>query len=501
MSSTPRSHSADRLDALLDAAADAIVLMDARGHITRFNGAAERVFGYRAEEVLGHNVRMLMPLPYQSEHDGYLERFERTGERRIIGIGREVTALRRDGSEFPIELSVGEFRTDGERGFVGILRDISERRTQETRLRRKAEQLRLLLEHAPTPVLVTDPVGRIQSTNVACVALLGYEAERLLQMRVSDLVESQDREQVLRDFEYVRGVADTRQREVKFRHQDGHSVPVLLYSGCGRDQDGRPILYVAELLDRSALQQATREADRLRDRLAHAARLGMLGEMVSGIAHEVNQPLAAISNYASACRRMLNAGQTTPGELLEVLEKIGRQAERAGQVIRGLRAMVRPRDTERSVLDLNPLIEEVASLIEFDLRDSAQQLVLELGPQLPRVLGDSVQVQQVLMNLIRNAAEAMRELGPGKLIRVRTAPGPAQTVDIIVTDQGPGLSAEVEARLFDPFLTTKSQGMGLGLSICKSIVQAHGGELSYQRAVGGGAEFRVRLPVIPEDEP
>lgn len=489
----------NRFDALLDAAVDAMILIDAGGQITRFNRAAERVFGYAADEVIGRNVRMLMPSPYGEEHDAYLAHYRRSGERRIIGIGREVIASRRDGSTFPIELSVGEFRSGEQRGFVGILRDISERHMQETRLRRKAEQLRLLLEHAPTPVIVTDPAGHIQNANAACTSLLGYTLDELHRTRLSELVDPTDRLQVLSDLEQVRGVATTRQREVSFRHRLGHEVPVLLYSGCGRDKQGRPILYVAELIDRSALQRATREADSLRDRLAHAARLGMLGEMVSGIAHEVNQPLAAISNYASACRRMLNAGQTTPGELREVLEKIGRQAERAGQVIRGLRAMVRKREAEASLLELNPLVEEVASLAETDLRGTPQRLVLELGAHLPKFLGDGVQIQQVLMNLIRNSTEAMRESGRGAEIRVATALGSDDMLEIRVADQGPGLAPEVEARLFDPFLTTKAQGMGLGLSICKSIMQAHSGELSYHPAQGGGAEFRVRIPVATEE--
>lgn len=494
--------SADRLGALLDAAVDAIVLIDRRGAITGFNRAAERLFGYAAHEVIGRNVHLLMPPPYREEHDGYMARYLATGERRIIGIGREVVARRRDGSDFPIELSVGEFSSGDATGFVGILRDVSERHRQESRLRHKAEQLRLLLENAPTPVVVTDPGGRIQNANQACMSLLGFDLDALRRMRLSELVEPDDRALVLQDFEHVRRTrGETRQREVRMTHRAGHAVPVLLYSGCGRDDRGRPLLYIAELLDRSALQQATREADRLRDRLAHAARLGMLGEMVSGIAHEVNQPLAAIRNYASACRRMLESGQTTPQELAGILDKIGRQAERAGQVIRGLRSMVRQREAERALLDLNPLIEEVAQLVETDLRGSAQRLVLELAPGLPRILGDGVQIQQVAMNLIRNAAEAMREAGRGEVVRVRTLLGADGMLWMQVRDEGPGVAAELEARLFDPFLTTKAQGMGLGLSICKSIVQAHGGDLTYRRAAQGGAEFRVSLPPATEEEP
>ncbi len=364
----------DRLDALLNAAVDAIVLIDPRGHITRFNRAAESLLGYTAAEVLGENVRLLMPAPYRDEHDGYIHRYLHTGEQRIIGIGREVTACRRDGSTLPINLSVGEFRSGEEHGFVGILRDIS------------------------------------------------------------------------------------------------------------------------------ALHAATREAEALRERLAHAGRLGLMGEMVSGIAHEVNQPLTAIHNYASACRRLLANGNAKPEALAEVLDKIARQAERAGQVIRGLRGMIRAGDATRETVSINALVEEVSRLVELDLRGMPQRLLLDLAPALSPVRVDGVQIQQVVMNLIRNGLEAMRESKTGETVTVETRSDAAQGVEVVVRDQGPGLTAEVAERLFEPFVTTKTKGMGLGLSICKSIMIAHGGELQHRRAPNGGAEFTLRLPAATDEE-
>lgn len=495
--SSPPTH-LDRLDALLDASMDAMVLIDDEGRITRFNGAAERVFGYEAHEVLNQNLRMLIPQPQQEEHDRYMSRFLRSPERRVIDVGRDVMACRRDGSTFPIELSVGEFRTGDDHGFVGILRDVSDRDLHELRLRHNAEQLRLLFEFAPTPVAVTDHSGRVQNANAAFLSLLGHSLEQICEFRLSELVEPEDRAGAVADFEQVRMGTGTRQREVRLRHRLGHIVPALLYSGCARDKDGRPLFHIAELLDRSALYQATNEAAALRDRLAHSARLGTMGEMVNGIAHEVNQPLTAIGNYASACRRMLESGQATPVELADVLEKISQQAERAGQVIRSLRAMVQRREIQRSRLDLNPLIQEVSRLAEIDLRTSTQKLVLDLAPDLPQFLGDGVQVQQVVMNLIRNAVEAMRDSARGDEVRVSTRTTGSGGLEIRVTDQGPGLAPQVEATLFDPFVTTRVQGMGLGLSICKSIVQGHAGKLTHQRPVEGGAEFVVSFPAFGE---
>ncbi len=362
-----------RFNALLDAAVDAIVLIDPRGHITRFNLAAERAFGYDAAEVTGRNVSMLMPEPYRSQHDGYIHRYETTGERRIIGIGREVEARRKDGTTFPIDLSVGEFRTElGEHGFVGIIRDLTERKAQ------------------------------------------------------------------------------------------------------------------------------TREAEGLRARLTHAARLGTLSEMVSGIAHEVNQPLTAISNYASACRRLVQGGTISGEELAGTLDKIGAQAERAGQVIRGLRALIRRREEVREPLDINRLIRDVIKLVEFDVRQAGYRLALDLAEPLPATVGDAVQIQQVVLNLIRNGLDAMLERASGDTIRIETAVTDGK-VEIGVTDSGPGLLPAAQERLFEPFFTTKPQGIGLGLSICKSIISAHGGELTGEPAPAGGSRFRVRLPKV-EDE-
>jgi two-component system sensor kinase FixL len=272
----------------------------------------------------------------------------------------------------------------------------------------------------------------------------------------------------------------------------------MVHAGLAREQGGAPLLMIVEIVDRSALYAATREAEDLRARLAHVNRLGTLGEMVSGIAHEVNQPLTAIANYASAVRRLLLSGQAEPRELATILEKISNQAERAGQVIRGLRSMTRKQDTERTRLDCNVLVLEVTRLVEFELRDSGVRLQLDLEPRLPPVLGDGVQIQQVVLNLIRNAIEAMGPQARGESVTVASIAPSEAVVEIRVTDRGPGLAPDMEDRLFEPFFTTKAQGMGLGLSICKSIVAAHGGELSYRRAEQGGAEFLIRLPTMTE---
>ncbi|MES2683557.1 MAG: PAS domain S-box protein [Pseudomonadota bacterium] len=486
----------DRLSALLDAAVDGMVLADGQGRITRFNRAAERLFGYQQDEVLGCNLNVLMPAPYHAEHDGYIGRYQHTGEARIIGSGRQVTALRKDGTLVPIDLSVGEFHSEGAVGYVGILRDITERQRQAAQLKRQADELSVIFDNAPTPILISSLTGQILKANLACCALLDSTAERILSMRQSDLLHPDDRALAVERFQQLREDHSLIRSELRYLRANGTVLHTFTYAALSPASEELPALIISEIVDRSALFVVEREAEQLRARLAHAGRVGTLGEMVSGIAHEVNQPLTAIANYASACRRLLQAGQTSPEELIATLEKISTQAERAGQVIRGLRNLTRKRDAVKEPLDCNQLISEVAKLLEFELRNSGWRLLLNLAPELPTVQGDGVQLQQVVLNLVRNGIEAMGERASGDFIRVETRAVDAATIEILVSDCGPGISSQIAEHLFEPFYTTKQHGMGLGLSICQSIASAHGGELSYRAGASGGASFVLRLPTL-----
>lgn len=369
------------LQALLDACVDAVIIIDHRGTIETFNRAAGRMFGYQDGDVIGRNVSVLMPEPDHGRHGQYLERFIHTGVPHIIGIGREVIALRRDGSQFPASLAIGQIEGQKPPRFVGFLHDLSSRRLQE-------EQ-------------------------------------------------------------------------------------------------------------RRAAQEAVRET---RDRLTHVARLSTMGEMATGLAHEINQPLTAITLYAQAAERLVAHVTPEYDDVVTALRQISAQALRAGEIIKRLRAMVRNRQTQEELLDLNAVVRELVVLVESDARVNDVRLVIELSPDLPPVVGDAIQLQQVMLNLVRNAIEAVQAAGSERLVVLRTArcdPG----AEMSVTDLGPGLDPAIRERLFEAFATTKPEGTGLGLAISRSIIDSHGGQLGWRANLPRGSCFHFHLPAVNGAKP
>jgi two-component system sensor kinase FixL len=366
---------AAEFQALLDAAVDAIVVIDEAGKIITFNRAAERMFGYAAADVLGNNVSVLMDEPYRSEHDRYVARYVETGDAHIIGKGREVEARRANGEPFPVSLAVGEAVDGGKRRFVGIVRDLSEQRAAE-------------------------------------------QSARALELR-----------------------------------------------------------------------------------LAHVGRFNLMGEMAAGIAHEINQPLSAIATYAQAGKRVLQRANPDIAMLSDICAKIDDQARRAGQVIDNLRKFIRKQEIETQSLDVNRVVADVFSLVEVDAHSESIPVQVRAAAGLPRVRADAVQLQQVLLNLTRNSVDAMRGgLGKERGIVIATERGVGGGVRIRVTDHGHGVSPQLGDNVFHPFVTTKRDGLGVGLAISKTIVQSYGGTLGYTENPAGGAIFTVELPAEGEQD-
>ena len=378
---TPQTWLRDNALNILDSVVDAILAIDDQGVIQYVNTATERLFQYNAQELIGHPLTMLMPEPYKSQHPQFVENFLSSRSAKIIGIGRELAAITRDGHEFPIYLAVNEIKTGERSYFTGIVRDLTEQKQNQ---------------------------------------------EALLEQR---------------------------------------------------------------------------------ERLARVGRLSTMGEMTASIAHEINQPLTAISAYSTACMKLLEKDDRDVSRVLDGLRKLNEQSLRAGAVIERIQRFVRHEGSEKKLIDLNELMRDLVHLAAADARLHSVDLHFELEHDLPRIYVDPVQIQQVALNLIRNAIDAMMEVncayGADVIVRTQLCD---EGVEVAVIDMGTGVTEDNEALVFSPFHTTKAEGMGMGLSICRSIVRHHGGDLSFVNNAGRGeakhgCTFYFRLPIeeSPED--
>lgn len=361
------------LQSILDTVPDAMVVIDRAGIIQSFSAAAVRLFRRNAEEVIGMNLSCLMPAPYRDAHDGYISRYLKTGEKRIIGQARVIIGERSDGSTFPLELTVGEARTGDSVFFIGFVRDLTERQASKARLQQ-----------------------------------LQYE-------------------------------------------------------------------------------------------LVHISRFTALGELSSALAHELNQPLSAIANYLRGASRLLDAPEFDAERLRDPIAKATAQAIRAGDVIRRLREFVTTGENERRHESLSQLIEESLALGLIGVQGGDIMVRTTQDHATDLVFADKVQIQQVLLNLIRNAIEAM-EASPRRILTITTTADAAGGAVVRVSDTGPGISPDLGDRLFEPFLTTKPNGMGIGLPICRTIIDAHGGRIWVEETPGGGATFVFTLPAGAVDD-
>jgi two-component system sensor kinase FixL len=362
------------LQSILDTVPEAMIVIDVRGGIRSFSSAAERLFGYSADEALGQNVKILMPAPYHDNHDNYIERYMRTGERRIIGTGRVVVGCRKDGSTFPLELAVGEMKSENARFFTGFIRDITERQEAEARLQE------------------------------------------------------------------------------------------------------------------------------LQSEIVHISRLTALGEMASALAHELNQPLSAIANYMKGSRRLLQGRTDDQSKMImEAMEKAAEQSLRAGDIIRRLRDFVARGETERRIESLNKLLEEASALALVGTRDRGVRVTYVFDPAVDLVLVDKVQIQQVVLNLVRNAIESMEQTSRRELV-IATERERDGMAAVSVTDTGSGIAPEIASHLFQPFMTTKQQGLGVGLTISRTIVESHGGVISVAPNPRGGTTFRFTVRAVSQED-
>ncbi len=468
------------LRALINAAVDGIIVIDARGRIETFNHAAERLFGYTEQEVLGRNVNILMPSPYKEEHDRYLWRYQETGQAKIIGIGREVSGLKRDGATFPLHLSVGEMTVGAERTFIGILHDLSERVRLEERLRGSEEHWRSIIESAVDGIVVIDSHGRVEAFNPAAERLFGYTAAEVLGRNVSMLMPSPYREE---HDDYLRRYLTTGHakiigigREVTAMRRDGTTFPVHLSVGemsIRGEQKFTGILH--DLSSRVLMEGQLREQ----------ASLVRLGEMAAVIAHEIKNPLAGIRGAVQVIGTRLAADSRDAGVIGEIIGRI----DTLNGLIQDLLLFARPPQPKPALVDVPRLIATTVELLRGD--PVVKDVAINVEGVAPTVMADPELLKIVFQNLLVNSAQAMR--GSGHIrIAIDTVNG---TCEVRFTDAGPGISEEIRDKIFTPFFTTKARGTGLGLPTAKRIVEAHRGTIRLESPPAGGTTVIVQLPL------
>ncbi len=495
----PTDETIARLAAIAAASDDAIIGTTLEGIITEWNRGAETIFGYPQDEIIGAPISVLLLPDAQEEHDGLFSRVK-NGE-KIEHF--ETRQQRKDGALIDISLTLSPLR-DAEGRLVGVskvARDITDIKHSQSALAEREAHLQSVLDTVPDAMIVIDTRGTIQSFSVAAERLFGYRAAETIGQNVNILMPTPYHEQhddhlnrYLRTGErHIIGI----RRIVVGRRKDGATFPIEL--SVGEVNSGGRRFFTGFIRDLTERQQAERRLQELQSELIHMSRFTALGEMASTLAHELNQPLTAIANYLKGSRRLLDSGQSdTVPKISEALERAAEQALRAGQIIRQLREFVARGESDRQIENLPRLIEEASALALVGVRELGVHVAFDLDPRATSILASKIQVEQVLLNLMRNAVEAMQETDR-RLLTVSTRRLDNETVRIDVADTGPGIASEIAAQLFQPFITTKRHGMGVGLSISRTIIEAHGGRLWAEPNPGGGTIFRLTLKIFDEE--
>ena len=481
----------------MEAAVDAIVVIDHRGFIEAINDATRRTFGYRADELLGTNVSMLMAEPDRSRHDDYLARHQETGHARIIGIGREVLARRKDDSLFPVHLSVGSVPDSMPPRYVGLMRDVSAEHAARAALRLQRDRARAYLELHDSILLELGRDLAVRDINVRGAELLGASVTCIVGRDWLDFLDgSLERERARQLLSEARSSEVPREGEFDCIDAAGDKRRIHWRCIALRSTDATTTGWLCSGGDVTTRVLAEQQAHLAKERLTQVARLATIGEMAAGVAHEINQPLTAITTYALACERYLAMPEPDLVEATDAVREIAAEGLRAGDIIRRLRQMVRldAPDT-RSRVAVNALVADLRSLLESDARVHDVRLQLDLAADLPPLNGNGLHLQQIVLNLVRNAFEALLEKPVGsRNVTVLTRATPDGDVEILVDDDGPGIHPAIAGKLFDPFSTTKRTGTGLGLAMSRTIAQSHGGTIHTTSLNPHGTRFIVRLP-------
>ena len=479
---------AEELSLLIDGATNyAIYLLDPQGRVTIWNRGAERIKGWAEAEIIGCDFACFYP------PDDVAAGKPQKDLARASALGRieeESWRIRKDGSEFLANVTMTALRDDAGalRGFGKVIRDITDSKAAEAAITRREHHLRSILTTVPDAMIVMDERGTVSLFSAAAERLFGYAQGEVIGQNVGMLMP---------DVVGVRQVTGDVRIE-KARRKNRQVFPIELAVGEASIAGERIFTgFIRDLTTRQATERRMRE---LQSELVHVSRVSAMGTMAATLAHEINQPLTAIANYLEASRAMIaDRDDALLGEISEALELATAQSLRAGAIVRQLRAFVDGGDTGFQIERLDELVEEATSLGLLGAHEAGVKVTMTIAAGLDRVLVDRIQIQQVLVNLIRNSIQAMSG-STCKMLTLETAPDRAGWVKVTVADTGAGLEPAIRDRLFEAFATTKEDGMGLGLSICRTIVEAHGGRIWAEGVATGGTAFHFCLPLAGDDD-
>jgi PAS domain S-box-containing protein len=484
-----------RKTAILDSALDGIVTIDHEGHVTEFNPAAERTFGYHRDDVLGRQLAdVIIPPSLREKHRRGFTRYLATCEARMLGRRVEMTAMRADGTEFPCELAISRISLDGPPSFTGYLRDITERKLSEAQLRRSGAYLAEAQKLSMTGSFGWNVSADEHFWSEETFRIFEYDVSTKITMQlILDRVHPQDVPLVRRVIAQAADGQDI-DYECRLLMLSGSVKYLRIVAHAIWDQADH-LEYIGAVQDISKRRLSEEALGEVRSELAHVARVASLGALTASIAHEVNQPLAGIITNASTCLRMLAVDPPNVDGARETARRTIRDGNRASDVIMRLRALFSKEDPTNDQVDLNEAAREIIVLLRSELQRGRIVVRTELDDDISPVTGDRVQLQQVILNLILNASDAMSgvEDRPRHLV-IRTEQDEDDHVRLSVQDAGTGFRPQDEVRLFDAFYTAKNGGMGIGLSVSRSIIESHHGRIWATLNDGPGATFSFSIP-------
>jgi PAS domain S-box-containing protein len=483
---------------ILNTALDAVITIDEHGAVTEWNDQAESMFGWPRAEAIGRNLaELVIPLRYRSAHERGLRDFLETRAGPILNRRVEITAVRRDGREFPVELSVAPSQAGHAWFFSGFVRDITHRKQAEEALRASEVRWRTMFEKFPVGIVLRDANQRYMAANPAFQTMMGYSEKELMDIGPLDITHEDDliaSERVLAEFQA--GVRQSAEMEKRFRRKDGTVVWAMVSTFCVPQAGPIPAFYPAIIVDITKRKQAEEALRESQLELARISRLTTMGQLTASIAHELRQPLSAAVTNGTTCLHWLSEDTLDLVRARRAAQRMMEAAKRASDVMDRIRGLLDKAPPKNENVAINDLLRETLAIVDTDLRARQVVVVADLAEALPLIMGDRVRLQQVVLNLIMNSVEAMSVIvDRPRLLRISSRREAADSVLAAIEDSGTGLDPTTVERMFDPFFTTKSGGMGMGLSICRSIIDGHGGRLWASPAPSHGALMQFTLPI------